>query len=211
MANTTVGEILFAGIPEEMLLPYAIGFIIGCLLAAFFSFRFFKLTIIFSGLSLGYSFGSVTLGMLLGDRITAFNAPLVLGITCAVIFGILAPKFYKAMIYLFGGIIGFILGFSLAAGFLTAFGYEAVGNIVGFVAGIFAAVLFAKLVYKFFKGYIIITTSFLGSFLAAMIVSTLLFGNSQIAMGVFAILGILLGIVSTRAQFKMNSGRSLNH
>ena len=208
--NTAVTDMLFSGIPDDMVVSYLIGFVIGCLLAAFFSFRFFKLTLVLSGAVLGYTFGSASLGMLLGDRITSFNAPLVLGIACAVVFGILAPKFYKALIYFFGGLIGYILGFALTAGLLTSFGYEMAGMVVGFIAGIFVAVLVAKLVYRFFKVYIIITTSFLGSLLMSIVLSSVLFGNNEIAMIVFAILGIVLGVVSARAQFRMNRGRTLN-
>lgn len=208
--TSTVIDMLFAGIPEESLIPYALGFVLGCLLSAFFSFRFFKLAIVLSGLAFGYSFGYATLGMLLGDRIGSFNAPLVLGIACAVVFGILAPKFYKALIYFIGGVAGFVIGFALAGGILAAFDYGAASNIVGFVAGVFVAVFFAKLVYKFFKVYIILTSAFIDSFLAAIVLSSLLFGGNEIAMVVFAILGILLGFVAARAQFKMNSGRDLN-
>ena len=209
LTSTVIG-MLFAGIPEDALVAYALGFVLGCLLAAFFSFRFFKLTIVLYGLAIGYSFGYASLGMLLGDRITSFNAPLVLGIACALVFGILAPKFYKAMIYFIGGVIGYAIGFVLAAGLLSAFGYEGVSGIVGFVAGVFVAVFFAKLVYRFFKVYIIISSAFAGSILAAIVVSSLLFGDSGLALTVFSILGIILGIVATRAQFKMNRGRDLD-
>ena len=46
-----------------------IGFIIGALLAAFFSFRFLKLSIVISAALTGYEFGAVTLGAALGEGI----------------------------------------------------------------------------------------------------------------------------------------------
>ena len=207
--TSTLGQLL-ADIPRDTFYPSLIAVIIGCLLAAFFSFRFFKLSIVLSGAVVGYSFGSVNLGMLIGDRITAFNAPLVLGIICAVVFAILTPKFYKLCIYLLGGILGFVVGESLSIGVLSAFGYEIAGSLVGIVAGIALAIVGAKLLYRFFKPYLIVVSSFVGSVFAAIFTSYLLFGDNEIFIAIFALLGIALGVVSMRAQFKMNEDRDLD-
>ena len=211
MGNTTVIDSMLSGSTVSENLPFLIGFVIGCLLAAFFSFRFFKLTIVVEGLVLGYTFGFSSLGMLLSDRITSFNAPLVLGIACALVFGILAPKFYKAMIYLFGGALGFVLAFSLVSSLVSSAWHNSAGDLAGIVVGIIAAVFVAKLVYRFFKAYIILTTSFLGSLLMTSVISASLFGTGNgLITTVFLILGVVLGVVSARAQFRMNRGRTLN-
>ena len=207
--TSTLGQ-AFAGISNDVLYPVLVGFIIGGLLAAFFSFRFFKITIIFLGAVIGYSFGEATLGMLIGDRITAFNAAFVLGIACAVVFGILAPKFYKLCIYVIGGIIGFSFGMSLTVGLLSGFGYYTAGYLAGIFAGAALAVLGAKLFYRCFKPYIIVSSSFIGSLIAAIFTSFMLFGDNEIAIALFTVLGIILGVISTRAQFKMNRGRELD-
>ena len=208
-SDTILGQ-AFAGVPEDLMIPTMVGYIIGCLFAAFFSFRFFKLSIVLMGLAVGYTFGAETLGMLISDRITDFNASLVLGIACGVVCAILAPKFYKLCIHLIGGIIGYIIGDALFYGVVAGMGYETPGLIVGIVAGLVAAFFGAKLLYRFFKPYLIISSAFAGSMLAAIATATLLFGDGDGGIVVFAILGGLLSVVAMFAQFRMNANRDLD-
>ena len=208
MGTETILANTFEGVPSAMVIPTAIGFIIGCLLAAFFSFRFFKLNIVLIGAFLGFSFGSEDLGMLVSDRIDGFNASLVLGIACALVFAILAPKFYKLCIYLLGGIIGGVIGFMLTRSILLALDTATVLIMIP-VALVFAF-LGAKLLYRFFKPYLIISSSLIGSICAATITATLIFGENEVVTGLFAVLGLILSIVAMRAQFRMNRGRSLD-
>ena len=208
MGSETILANTFEGVPSAMVIPTAIGSIIGFLLLAFFSFRFFKLSIVLIGAFLGFSFGSEDLGMLVSDRIEGFNASLVLGIACALVFAILAPKFYKLCIYLLGGILGGVIGFMLARSILVAL------NMATLLIMIPVALIFAffgaKLLYRFFKPYLIISSSIIGSICAATLTATLIFGENEIVTGLFAILGLILSIVAMIAQFRMNRGRSLD-
>ena len=208
MGTETILANTFEGVPSVVVIPTAIGFIIGCLLAAFFSFRFFKLSIVLIGAFLGFSFGSEDLGMLVSDRIDGFNASLVLGIACALVFAILAPKFYKLCIYLLGGIIGGAIGYMLTLNVLAALGSSV--RIIIIPISLILAFLGAKLLYRFFKPYLIISSSLIGSICAATITATLLFGENEVVTGLFAVLGLILSIVAMRAQFRMNRGRSLD-
>lgn len=208
MGTETILANTFEGVPSAMVIPTAIGFIIGCLLAAFFSFRFFKLSIVLIGAFLGFSFGSEDLGMLVSDRIDGFNASLVLGIACALVFAILAPKFYKLCIYLLGGIIGGAIGYMLTLNVLVALGSSV--RIIIIPISLILAFFGAKLLYRFFKPYLIISSSLIGSICAATITATLIFGENEVVTGLFAVLGLILSMVAMRAQFRMNRGRSLD-
>ena len=83
----------------------------------------------------------------------------------------------------------------------------AIGCIIGFLLLAFFG---AKLVYRFFKPYLIISSSLVGSLCAATVLSILIFGDNEVMTGVFAIIGLLFSIVAMRAQFRMNRGRDLD-
>lgn len=208
MGSETILAETFEGIPGGMLIPFAIAFILGCLLAAFFSFRFFKLSIVLSGALLGFSFGTDDLGMIVSDRIDGVNTSLILGIACALVFAILAPKFYKLCIYLLGGITGGAIGYLLTLNILVALGSSV--RIITIPIALIFAFFGAKLVYRFFKPYLIISSSLVGSLCAATVLSILIFGDNEVMTGVFAIIGLLFSIVAMRAQFRMNRGRDLD-
>ena len=199
---------LFPGTSKETVIFTMIGIIVGCLLAAFLSFRFFKLSIVLMAMATGFAFGSDDLGMLVADRISGFNAPLVLGITCAVVFAILAPKFYKLCIYLIGGIIGGTLGYTLLIGLMSELGIRiGIVTVIGVLA---CAFIGAKLLYKFFKPYLIISSSFGGSMIAAIFTAMMLFGENDLAVGISLIVGVVISVIAMFTQFKMNAGRDLN-
>ena len=208
MGSETILANTFEGVSSAAVIPTAIGSIIGFLLLAFFSFRFFKLSIVLIGAFLGFSFGSADLGMLVSDRIDSFDPSLVLGITCALVFAILAPKFYKLCIYLLGGIIGGAIGYMLTLNVLVALGSSV--RIIIIPISLILAFFGAKLLYRFFKPYLIISSSIIGSICAATLTATLIFGENEIVTGIFAILGLILSIVAMIAQFRMNRGRSLD-
>ena len=208
MGSETILANTFEGVSSAAVIPTAIGSIIGFLLLAFFSFRFFKLGIVLIGAFLGFSFGSADLGMLVSDRIDSFDPSLVLGITCALVFAILAPKFYKLCIYLLGGIIGGAIGYMLTLNVLVALGSSV--RIIIIPISLILAFFGAKLLYRFFKPYLIISSSIIGSICAATLTATLIFGENEIVTGIFAILGLILSIVAMIAQFRMNRGRSLD-
>ena len=209
-AETTTLDQLFTEYSATELNIAFISLILGFLFVAFLGFRFFKLSLIVSGAAWGYSFGMVTVGMIIGDSITAFNAAAIAGIASAIIFAILTPKFYKVVIYVYGGLLGALIGFVVPYATLSAFGFDVVGLITGIILAIVLAVPGAKLLYRIFKPYIIIGTSILGSIFAMAFVSLLIFRANEIAFEIFVLLGFVLGIFATVVQFKMNKDRELD-
>ena len=194
--------------------PLMIGLIIGLLFAAFFGFRFFRLSIAVSAAMSGYSFGASTLGVLVEDSISAFDARLVLGCVFAVIFAILAPIFYKAFIYFVGGFFGFAFSLSLIAGIFVGFDMTLLGTVLGIIVGLLLVVPAAKLLYKIFKPYLIFTTSLVGSFGATYLTVALICGSNTErllgSVGIILAVGAVLFVVALIAQVRMNRGRALN-
>ena len=194
--------------------PLMIGLIIGLLFAAFFGFRFFRLSIAVSAAMSGYNFGASTLGILVEDYIDSFDARVVLGFVCAIVFAILAPIFYKAFIYFAGGFFGFALGTALISGIFTGFGLDAIGTILGVIVGLVLVVPAAKLLYKIFKPYLIFTTSLVGSFGATYLTAALIYGSSTErlinSVGIILAVGAILFVVALITQIRMNRGRALN-
>lgn len=183
---------------------------LGFLFVAFFSFRFFKLSLIVFGAATGYSFGSITFGLLLGDSIASFDAAKVIGIALAIVLAILTPKFYKILIYFYGGLLGAVLGFLLSYLVLLTFDLELVGIILGIIFAVLLAVPCAKLLYRLFKPYLIIGTSFIGSSLALGCISLLIFGANELAFEISLLAGLVLGVFAMIAQFKINEDRDLD-
>ena len=194
--------------------PLMIGLIIGLLFAAFFGFRFFRLSIAVSAAMSGYNFGASTLGILVEDYIDSFDARVVLGFVCAIVFAILAPIFYKAFIYFAGGFFGFALGTALISGIFMGFGLDAIGTILGVIVGLVLVVPAAKLLYKIFKPYLIFTTSLVGSFGATYLTAALIYGSSTErlinSVGIILAVGAILFVVALITQIRMNRGRALN-
>lgn len=184
------------------------------LLVAFFGFRFFKFGIAVVAASMGYNFGSATLGMLIADSVTAFNAPMVIGLICAVLFAVLAPIFCKASIYTIGGIVGFSVGTSIVENIFSAIDLEKLGGVIGVLVGLVLVVPFAKLIYGIFKPYLITVTSFMGCIFAAYCVLFAICGSNSdrmvSLMPIFMIVGLILAVVAMVIQFLMNRERSLD-
>ena len=210
--DTNIFDQLFAGVPDELLFSTVAGMIISCLFMAFFSYKLLKLEIVFSGISLGFSFGHDVLGMAIGESIEGFNVSIVLGIVCAILFALLSIKVYKAFIYLYGGIIGASIGLMFPMLVLEAFLDSAIiPVIVGIVCAIALAVPFAKLFYKkIFKPFYILASSLVGMMYTAMLVAYLIFGDDISVLAVSMIVGIILAIPAAIFQFKINKGRTLD-
>ena len=210
--DTNIFDQLFAGVPDELLISTVAGMIISFLFVALFSYRLLKLEIVFSGISLGFTFGHDKLGMAIADSIEGFNAPVVLGIVCAILFALLAIKVYKALIYLYGGLLGAMLGFTIPMALISAFVDVAIIPIlVGIVCAIALAVPFAKLFYKkIFKPFYILASSLVGMMYTAMLVAYLILGDDISVLAVSMIVGIILAIPAAIFQFKINKGRTLD-
>ena len=209
-AETMTLEQLFAQYSATELNIAFVALIIGSLFAAFFGFRFFKLTLILSGASYGYTFGTVTLGMFIGDLGLAGNLVEIFGIVCAVIFAILMPKFYKALIYFTGGIFGAMLGFVVPYATLVAFDLEMAGIIVGLIVAILVTAPSARFLYRIFKPYIIFSTSLCGMVLAFVYLSMMIFGANETMLGLFVLIGAVLSVFAMKAQTVINRGREFD-
>lgn len=213
-SETIALEQILAQYSFSELIPSLIGMILGFLLVAFFGYRLFKLSIIILAVSLGYTFGAVSLGALVGDAIPGFDVTVILGIACALVFGLLSLKIYKALIYFSGALLGAFIGFCVPVVAFFVFGHSSlfilIGFIIGIVLGVVLAVLGAKLVYKIFKPYIIITTSLIGSVFAAITVSLLIYRENEAALGAFTLAGLVLAVIAMVVQFRMNRGKEFN-
>ncbi len=212
MINETVTlEQLYASYSQEGVIAIIAGIIIGCLFVAFFGFRFIKIEIILSAALTGYEFGASNLGLAIGDTELGFDAGIILGIACAVIFGLLAIKIYKAYVYFLGGVFGVIVGLLvpiLVLGMLEV--PESVGVIAGIVAAVLLAVPAAKLFYKLFKGFYIFSSSIIGMVFASAALSLLIFGENDMAVGVAVLIGVVLSVPAMIFQAKINAGRTLD-
>ena len=205
LENMTI-EQLFAQFPRSELNAAFIGLLIGSLFLAFFGFRFLKLEIVLSAVVAGYEFGADKLGLAIGDAGLGFNLPVILGIACALIFGLLSFKFYKLYIYLIGGLFGAMLGVIPYALIENA----VIRIIVSVICAIIFAIIVAKLVYKFFKPIYIFSSSFAGSIMAATYLSLLIFGANESMIGGFIIGGFVLTVVAMIFQFRLNKDRELD-
>lgn len=201
---------LLATLPAESLVPYLIGVVIGALISAFFGFRLFKLSVVLSFASFGFLLGNSVLGTALGDGVEGANVALILGIALAVVFGLIALKIYKAMIYFAGGMFGAVFGFIIPAMIFYAFELEIVGLIVGLVLAVVFAILCAKGFMKIMKPLVIIDTAIGGMMLAFEALATIILGANVLGfIGIVYLVGLIAGIFAAKAQFKMNKGREL--
>ena len=180
------------------------------LFIALLSFRFFKIEVTLSALYCGYQFGAFTLGAAIGDSGAGFGASIILGVACAIIFGLLALKFYKALIFITGGLLGGILVFSIADGVMSSIGIAETMPIVivGAVCALALFVPFAKLFVKAFKPFYIILSSWVGCIILTVSVGILFGVSSETVLGVLTVLSIVLAVFASRIQFKINRGRA---
>lgn len=201
---------LLATLPAESHVPYLIGVVIGALISAFFGFRLFKLSVVLSFASFGFLLGNSVLGTALGDGVEGANVALILGIALAVVFGLIALKIYKAMIYLAGGMFGAVFGFIIPAMIFYAFELEIIGLIVGLVLAVVFAILCAKGFMKIMKPLVIIDTAIGGMMLAFEALATIILGENVLGfIGIVYLVGLIAGIFAAKTQFKMNKGREL--
>ena len=203
----TINELL-AQIPENMLMPTLIGYLLGSLVAAFFGFRLFKLSVVLSFSAIGFALGYGIFNLAFGDNTDLLAVGLVLGLACAVVSGLVAVKLYKGLIYFLGGVCGVAIGFVVPYLVLSSFGYDSAGVAVGIVLAIVCAVLGAKLMYKFLKVIVIIESSFTGISGAVTALIMLVDPNSNILNGISGFVILVFGIYATILQFRHNKGRS---
>ena len=190
---------------------YLLGAIIGSLFSAFFGCRFLKLTITITSAFAGYYLGSQVIGLAIADMFEGADIALALGIFFALLFGLLAARLYRGLIYLIGSLAGGAIGFVLPYYFLPTFGVsENVSILVGIGLAIVLAVIFAKLLLVLLKVVIIIETSFGGALLASFYAFSAVIGYPEGMLGLICLgVSVVLGFVAMVTQFKMNKGRDV--
>ena len=198
---------MFPGLEVE---PFLIGAIIGALISAFFGFRLFKLSLIFSFATTGYALGYSLFGLVFGEGVEGlgFDGGIVVGLACAIILALLAVKLYKALVYSVGGMFGVLIGFVIPYFILEAFNQQIIGIVLGLVCAAVLAILFAKGFMKLMKPIIIIETALYGMAIACEAVAMLLTSDETV-IGLASIAGLVLGIFAAKYQFKANEGRQL--
>ena len=192
-------EQLYSMYSESYINTTLIAIIIGCLFAAFFSFRLFKFTVVTYGVCIGFLLGLVVFGLWTGSA----EVGLIVGVLLAVVLGILSLKFCKIMIYLYGAMVGFEIGYGITYAIFEELGLVLVGEIVGTVVAFLLAMLGSFLLYKYFKPYMIIGTSIIGSLFAVSALYILVFGDNESLIEVFGVAWLILAAVSMYSQFKM--------
>ena len=202
----TINELL-SQIPENLLMPVIIGYLIGSLVAAFFGFRLFKLSVILSFSAMAFAAGYGIFTLAFGDNTELLAVGLVLGLACAVICGLIAVKLYKGLIYFFGGLIGVGIGFAVPYLILSDLGYASIGLCVGIVLAIVLAVVGAKLMYRFLKVIVIINSAFTGISGAVTALLMLVAPDNAFLNGISGFVILVFGIYATIIQFRHNKGR----
>lgn len=198
--NITLAELLT---PD--MIPFIIGMIVGLAIVAFFGFKLLRIELVIAGAIIGYSIGSTTLVALVGDSITGVNIALILGIVCAVIGVLLSAKVYRLMIFVYGGLIGYVVGTVLFPGMVAGFtslpvSAETLVTVMSVVVGI----IFAFVIYRLFKPLYIISTSIFGMLCVGTLTLALISGGNETASGIGAIVGLVIGVFAMIHQFKAN-------
>ncbi|MBQ7389654.1 MAG: hypothetical protein IJW02_00955 [Clostridia bacterium] len=203
--EVNVLEQILSQIPTEILVSTLITTMIACIFDAFFGFKFLRPLVIISAIYTGFDIGSVELGMLVADVGGAGEIlPLVLGIVCAILFGLLALKVYKIAVYIMGGCFGIIFGLCVPMVVFSLFDLSAVGLIVGIILAIVLVVPAAKLFYnKLYKPLYILTSS-IGGMMAAAMCLAMIFTFDIALIGLAMLIGFVLGILAAIYQFKLN-------
>ena len=204
----TINELL-AQIPEELLMPTLIGYLLGSLVAAFFGCRLFKLSVVLTFAVSGFALGYGVFTLAFGDNTDLLAVGLVLGLACAVLAGLISVKLYKGIIYFLGGACGAGIGFAVPYLILSSLGYDSIGLAAGIVLAIVGAVFGAKLMYKFLKVIVIIESSFVGMSGAVTALIMLIAPDSNILNGLSGFAILVFGIYATIIQFRRNKGRAV--
>lgn len=193
--------------PDMNMTAFFIGAIVGALISAFFGFRLFKLSVVVSFGSFGFVLGCglFSLAFPEGAEGISFDIGLIVGIALAIVFGLVALKIYKGMIYLAGGMLGALLGFVIIFFVFDALEIPLVGILLGIAVAVILAILFAKGFMKLMKVMVIIETSLVGMSVAFEAAATLLVANESVIL-VASFVGMLVGIFAAVYQFKANKG-----
>ncbi len=209
-------EEIYGALTEMLASIPAIGalIVIGvCLLLAFFSYKIFKFCLVLAGAVGGFFLGSTLISPIMSAylNIEMEYLPIIVGVVCAVILGILAIALHKLFIFLSGAAAGWLL-LSGVAYMLAEMIYDAAGGLPIdesvlslLLTGVFAIIIGLITVWLF-KVLYIITTSLANAISAAFIaaftwLSDMMPTSVYIALGVGAVIGVFAMI----AQFKMNS------
>lgn len=183
------------------------------LLTAFFGYRILRFSLVLDGVTIGFVVGVGVFGVMLGEM--GNTVGLILGIACAVLFGLIAVKACKAFIYFIGAFFGGFIGFFIPWSILSSLGLDPVGIVVGIVLGILFAILLAKGFYKMFKPLYIISTAFSGASVIFLSILNLVVDVDTYNANLFAfalaeiVLTILIAVFAAKAQFKMTEDRDM--
>lgn len=196
--------------PEMDSTSFLIGAIIGALISAFFGFRLFKISVVISLASAGFTLGYTIFYVIAPEGVdgVAFDFGLIVGLALAIVSGLIAIKLYKAMIYLVGGAWGALVGFVIPFFIFEAMELPLVGVLVGIALAVLMAILFAKGFMKLMKVLVILETA-LGGMALAFEAAAMLVTTDDTLVLVASAVGLFVGILAAVYQFKVNKGRAL--
>lgn len=172
-----------------------------------YGYTIFKKCVSFVGaVAFGYIGSSIVaplvLGML-GLNIEIISLPTVIGIVFAIIGALLMIYVYKLAIFFVGAAIGYFVAQVILVPLLSLEGVIAiaVSAVLAIVIGVIALLLF--------KPLFIIITSVFGMIGAGALTSLVLFPDGGIIfLAVFAVIGLIIGIVYAKKQFEDHEGQA---
>ena len=195
----------FAG----FLFPIVLVAVILLTFLARYGYTIFKKCVAFVGaVAFGYIGSSIVaplvLGML-GLEIPLVSLPTVIGIVFAILGAILMIYVYKLAVFCVGAAIGFFAAQIILVPMLALEGMIAlaVSGVLALVVGVIALLLF--------KPLFIIITSVFGMAAAGALTGLVLIpsaGEQLIILAVFAVIGVIIGIVYAKKQFEDHEGKA---
>lgn len=177
---------------------------------AFFSYKLFKTSVELAGAislgALGYYFSIFVIFGSNGENISnGIDIAAIIGVSCAILGGIIAHSVYKLAIFSSGAAIGYMLGGVVLAEISSMFeNLEAITNpaIVATISTVLAMVL-GCLFLVAFKPLYIITTSIVGAVGSVYLLVSSVFVNDTNGRNIAAlVVGILIGIIAIIYQYK---------
>lgn len=174
-----------------------------------YGYTIFKKCVAFVGaIAFGYIGSSIVaplvLGML-GLEIPLISLPTVIGIVFAIIGALLMIYVYKLAIFFVGAAVGYLAAQIILVPMLALEGIIAiaVSAVLAIVVGVIALLLF--------KPLFIIITSVFGMAGAGALTGLVLIPSSSenlIILAVFAVIGVIIGIVYAKKQFEDHEGKA---
>lgn len=175
-----------------------------------YSYKLFKLEMTVACLIFGFNVGNSALPSLLSlfvDELPdAIYMPYLLGIICAIVFGVLINVLYKFVVFATGAILGATVGFFVVP--MMATNIEFLSSQIGYWAAVAVFAIIAGVIVLFiFRPFYIVVTSLVGGAGVGALLSIMLMPKESAISIVIFLFGIIFGIVGMIYQLKTTKGK----